>query len=366
MYFTFRHGPPVTTVGAVVPVVAHHEVVSPAGSPAGPSRRGLRNSARHVVVVQRHVVDQTRPSTMRTVSPSCFAIITRLTNHLLRVERVVQHHDIARPRLADLVHEFVDDEAIVVFERHAMLRPSTRDLNPNVTIDASRNRQAETQRLDAGQDLAGPSASTRRARSGFGWTSAGASAAERMARRRVGERFDGRERLERRRLDRLIGRRDMFRLRRGSRDRIRVRQRRGRDRVVRRKVLFAQGTESRTEVVYSGPLLDSVFGRSHQPFPRTEFPVQRSWFDGGRFDDALSLVLHLLWLVMLLLPVGVLAQTPAPAAQSSDRGDAVLCREFDADGDVRPQVTAGSPSSAASFGYHIKSFERDILEGRAT
>ena len=52
---------------------------------------------------------------MRTSSP--LSAITRLMQHPIRIERVVEAHDVAGPRRAELVHEAVDQQAVVVFER---------------------------------------------------------------------------------------------------------------------------------------------------------------------------------------------------------------------------------------------------------
>ncbi len=77
-----------------------------------------------------------------------------LHEHLLRIQRVVEHDDVARPRLADLVHQLVDDETIVILEcgRHAQA-VDTRDLEAE-RHDQHRVHDRHRQRLQAGQNLA--------------------------------------------------------------------------------------------------------------------------------------------------------------------------------------------------------------------
>ena len=71
----------------------------------------------------------TRPSTI--AHGVAFLGDHALHERLLRIERVVQHDDVAAPRLADAVDELVDDQPILILERrrHA-LAFDARDLEP--------------------------------------------------------------------------------------------------------------------------------------------------------------------------------------------------------------------------------------------
>ena len=109
-----RHHAPVAAVGAVVPMVAHDEVVA------------LRNDLRapvvvaavvlgNVVVVQRDVVHVHTP-----VDDADRIVLLRdhpLDEGLVGIERVVEHDDVAAARLADAIHQLVDDEPVLIFER---------------------------------------------------------------------------------------------------------------------------------------------------------------------------------------------------------------------------------------------------------
>ena len=75
---------------------------------------------RHEVVVDRHVV----AVDAAVDDPDLVAFLRDdpLDERLVRVERVVEHHDVADLRLADAVGELVDDQAILIGERrrHAL------------------------------------------------------------------------------------------------------------------------------------------------------------------------------------------------------------------------------------------------------
>ena len=106
-------------VGAVVPVVAHHEIV--------PFRHDLGSPvvvaavlARHVRVGERHVIDEHLP--VDHLHRIALLGDDALNERLLGLERVVQHDDVAALRGDQAVHQLVDDEPILVFERrgHAL------------------------------------------------------------------------------------------------------------------------------------------------------------------------------------------------------------------------------------------------------
>src|SRR5215510_3886938 len=109
-----RHRSPVTAVGAVVAVIAHDEVVALLNdlrTPVVVAAEFLRD----VVVLQRDAVDVDMP----VHDPDRVALFGdhALDEHLLGVQRVVEHHDVAGTRIANLVDELVDDQAVVIFER---------------------------------------------------------------------------------------------------------------------------------------------------------------------------------------------------------------------------------------------------------
>src|SRR6185436_8257876 len=109
-----RHGAPVAAVGAVVPGGAHDEVEALLDHLRAPVVVAPKFGG-NVIVVEGDVVDVDAAvyNPHRIALPGDDA----LHEHLFRVERVVEHHDVAGPRLADFVDELVDDQAIVIFER---------------------------------------------------------------------------------------------------------------------------------------------------------------------------------------------------------------------------------------------------------
>jgi ferritin len=145
-----RHEPPVAAVGAVVPVVAHHEVVAflhhlraPVVVPAV--------LGRHVVVLERDVLHVHSP-----VHDLYLLALFRdhpLDERLVRVDRVVEHHDVASARVAQSIDELVDDQPVLVFERgrHA-LAFDTRHLEAE-RHDERRVNGSGRQRLEPGEDL---------------------------------------------------------------------------------------------------------------------------------------------------------------------------------------------------------------------
>src|SRR6202035_2281280 len=50
-----------------------------------------------------------------------------LDEHLLRIERVVEHHDVAGARIAELVHHLVYDEPIAIVDRRRHAEPFDAD-----------------------------------------------------------------------------------------------------------------------------------------------------------------------------------------------------------------------------------------------
>ena len=80
-----------------------------------------------------------------------------LDEHLLRVERVVEHDDVAGPRLAELVDELVDDQPIVILERRRHAQAvDARDL------EAERDDQRGVERPQKGASGSRPLLHARR------------------------------------------------------------------------------------------------------------------------------------------------------------------------------------------------------------
>ena len=76
-----------------------------------------------------------------------------LDERLVRIERVVEHHDVAAARLADPVDQLVDDQPILILQRrrHA-LALDARDLKTE-RHDEHRVDGRRDQRLDPGDQL---------------------------------------------------------------------------------------------------------------------------------------------------------------------------------------------------------------------
>ena len=137
-------------VGAVVAVVAHDEVVALLHDLRAPVVVAAE-FGRHVVVVQRDVVDV--DVAVHDPDRVAFPGDHALDEHLLGVERVVEHDDVARTRLAELVDQLVDDQAIVILERrrHAQAvdaRHLEAERDDERGVDGRRD-----QRLHAGDDF---------------------------------------------------------------------------------------------------------------------------------------------------------------------------------------------------------------------
>src|SRR5712691_1243744 len=109
-----RHEAPVAAVGAVVPVIAHHEVVA-LGHDGGTEVVVAPELGRDEPIVHRHVVHVHTP--VDDAHGVAFLGDDALDERLVRVERVVEHHDVAAARRAHPVHELVDDQPVLVFER---------------------------------------------------------------------------------------------------------------------------------------------------------------------------------------------------------------------------------------------------------
>src|SRR5579872_6711216 len=124
----FRHHAPVTAVGAVVPMVAHHEVVALRNHLGAPVVMATE-LCRHVVVLERDVVHVYAP--VHDAHRVAFLGDDALDERFVRVERVIQHDDVAPARLADPVDQLVYDESVLILEgwRHA-LAFDARDLKP--------------------------------------------------------------------------------------------------------------------------------------------------------------------------------------------------------------------------------------------
>ena len=126
----------------------------------GPQSSWLRNSDGHVVVVERHVVDV--DAAVDDPDRVAFPRDHPLDEHLFRVERVVEHDDVARPRLADLVDQLVHDQAIVILERRRHAQPvDARDLKAERHDERGVDRRGDA--ASAGRRRPpGPSSATRR------------------------------------------------------------------------------------------------------------------------------------------------------------------------------------------------------------
>src|SRR6266853_1601738 len=92
-----RHAPPVAAVGAVIAVIAHHEVVALLHDLRTPVVVAAE-FGRDVIVVERDVVDV--HVAVDNADRVAFFGDDPFDEHLLRVERIVKHHDVAGTRLA--------------------------------------------------------------------------------------------------------------------------------------------------------------------------------------------------------------------------------------------------------------------------
>jgi hypothetical protein len=105
-----------------------------------------------VLVVQRHVVDV--DATVDDPHRVPLARNHAFHEHLLGVERVVEHHDVARPRFAKLVDQLVDDQPVVILQRRRHAQAvDARDLKAE-RDDQRRVDRRGHERLEAGDDLA--------------------------------------------------------------------------------------------------------------------------------------------------------------------------------------------------------------------
>ena len=107
-----------TAVGAVVPVIAHHEVVA-LRHHLWPPVVVAAVLARDEGIVHRHVVAE--HAAVDNADLIAFFRDHTLDERLLRVERVVQHHDVADVRLADAIRQLVHNQAVLIGQggRHA-------------------------------------------------------------------------------------------------------------------------------------------------------------------------------------------------------------------------------------------------------
>src|SRR5262245_19051942 len=115
-----RHHAPVATVGAVVAMIAHHEVVAVGNHLRTPVVVAAILSG-YVIVIQRNVVH------IHAAVDDAHGVPVlgddALHERFLRIERVVEHHYIAAPRLADAIGEFIDDQPILILERRRHAEP---------------------------------------------------------------------------------------------------------------------------------------------------------------------------------------------------------------------------------------------------
>src|SRR4029453_1994379 len=122
-----RHHPPVAAVRAVVPMIAHDEIVALGNDLWSPFIMASI-LGRDVVVVERDVVHVN--ATVHDAHGITFFGNDPLHEWLVRVERVVKHTDVASPWLANAIHELVHDQAILILEGWGHALPfDTRDLN---------------------------------------------------------------------------------------------------------------------------------------------------------------------------------------------------------------------------------------------
>ncbi len=76
-----------------------------------------------------------------------------LDERLVRIERVVQHHDVAAPRVADAVDQLVDDQPVLILQRRRHAEPlDTGDLESERHDENGVDRRRE-QRLDPGHQF---------------------------------------------------------------------------------------------------------------------------------------------------------------------------------------------------------------------
>ncbi len=137
-------------VGAVVAVVAHDEVV-PLRNHLGAPVVVAAVLARHVLVVERDVVD-VHPA-VHDADRVAFLRDDPLHERLVGVHRVVEHDDVAAPGRAEPVNQLVDDQPVLVLEgrRHA-LSFDPRHLEPERHDERGVDR-GRCQGADPGQQL---------------------------------------------------------------------------------------------------------------------------------------------------------------------------------------------------------------------
>src|SRR5687767_13779981 len=100
-------------------MVTHHEVVA-VWNTRGRVVVVALELLRHEVIVHRYVVDVDDPVDDAYVF--AFFCDHTLDERLIRVDGVVEHHDIAAARLADAIGQLVHDQAVLIGERrrHAL------------------------------------------------------------------------------------------------------------------------------------------------------------------------------------------------------------------------------------------------------
>src|SRR5262245_5089830 len=104
---------PVAAIGAVVAVIAHDEVVALLHDLRAPIVVAAK-SGWHVVIAERTIV-HVHPAVDDSDSVP-FLCDHALYEHLFGIDGVIEHHDVARPRFSQLVHELADDEPVVILE----------------------------------------------------------------------------------------------------------------------------------------------------------------------------------------------------------------------------------------------------------
>src|SRR5262245_58365429 len=148
-----RHEAPVTAVGAVFPVITHHEVVT-----LGYDRRAeivvAAELRRDESVVHRDIVHV--HAAVHDSDGIAFFGNHALDERLVWIERVIEHDDVAAARSAYPIDELVDDQAILIFQRrrHAQAFDS-RDLEAEGDDQCCVYRGRE-QRLEPGKQFVAP------------------------------------------------------------------------------------------------------------------------------------------------------------------------------------------------------------------
>src|ERR1700680_5073162 len=106
-----RHEPPVAAVHAAITAISHHEVIAGGDHLGAPVLVAPKRSV-HVILTKRHLVDVYAAAD--NAHRVAFLGDHALDEDLVGIERVVERHDVAGARGAELVDEPVDDQPVAI------------------------------------------------------------------------------------------------------------------------------------------------------------------------------------------------------------------------------------------------------------